>query len=477
MINYNGYNLATLGTINQIKRNILPPNEISTLNIPARPGLLVLMKKHGARVIQVEMTLKGTTQEELVAKAETLGTVLDTMEDVEITFADEPSRTYYGMVQDEIDKDDVTNKLGKVKFSILCANPYKYGPEQTVTVDATNKVAVTNTGTVETFPVIEVTVNNPITFFSAVAPDDYVLIGNPATLDNVQAPGWYRTLTDDLTTLTGWSAGTGGIDGGTVAGAMSLGTKGFKSTNFGAASGWHGPTMQKVLSENLQDFVIRFWVQFDSSAANQSGRAELYLFDAANNNIGKISMVDYLQGFEANFPEVRAGAYGPGKYIMDGSKMSSRSRFNNFYGYIELQRIGKQFKAICMRYDTVKRRVFAGWETKMWDSNNSFQSPLNKVMLHLGQHGTVAVPNMEILKVEVLKVVTASANEVQYIALAGDTLTVDCESGEIFRNGSPAQELYNPATTFISIPPGTTELAFLPEGDVSVELKYKGRWK
>jgi predicted phage tail component-like protein len=140
MINFNGFDLAALGTINQIKRNILPSMFISTRKIAGTVGIQFLKKEYDARRIMVTMTLKADKLED---RADQLAEVLETTNEVPIIIGDQPDRTYYGLLETEINKDDLVENLGRVTFTFLCTDPYKYGPEETANISGAGSINIT----------------------------------------------------------------------------------------------------------------------------------------------------------------------------------------------------------------------------------------------------------------------------------------------------------------------------------------------
>lgn len=477
MINVNSIDLSPYGRVKQIKRNILPPSELSLVDIKGSPGLLLLFKKHGAREIVVTFQIKGTDNTDLQSIAEDLAFVLDSDDVVPITFTDEPGRTYYGIYTGSIEKDDISHRHATVEITFLCPDPYKYAGETTLSVPADGRITVDPGGTVKTYPTLEFVADNAVTFVSCVAPDGHVILGSPATIEDTKVEEWEKVFDDDMATTTGWTTGSTVADNATPAGTIGSDGDNFYATDYSTGSGWHGPAVKKSISNPVQDFKMQAWFFFRSTV-DEVGRAEVYLLDDSNNVVCKVALKELSINQEQTIGELRAGPWGgPGKAMINSAGSSNPYVWNDFEGYLEIERIGNKWSASVIGYKDGK--YYGRMSNKTWiDEDNEVMNPITQVNVHFGQSGTHPVTHtMKVRRVRVYKYNAPGSNQIPYIAEAGDVITVNTHNGEILRNGIPTPWMYNPATKWFALEPGTTDLAFEPSADITAEIRYKGRWK
>ena len=99
-------------------------------DIDGRDGVMVLAEKLSPRSIFVKYILEGDSAGAFRNKYNKLNILLQG-NDVPITFADEPSHTFYGTVEDA---EKVANGalVAISSFSIFCADPFKYGIDTSI---------------------------------------------------------------------------------------------------------------------------------------------------------------------------------------------------------------------------------------------------------------------------------------------------------------------------------------------------------
>jgi len=156
MINFNGVDLGEYLTVNNIDRSILPAQENTTINIPGRAGSLFVKKKDGSKPIPCEITIVEENSGLLRLKLNELASVLGTNTPSALIFSDEPTMTYYGIVDGQTDLDEIV-AIGRGTITFLCPNPYKYETE-TQAVSALGEVSPTVSGNVGTYPIAECTI-------------------------------------------------------------------------------------------------------------------------------------------------------------------------------------------------------------------------------------------------------------------------------------------------------------------------------
>ncbi len=107
---------------------------------------------------------------------------LITDQPVELIFDVEPNRTYLAVVDDSFDPDEFV-KLGMGTITFICPMPYKLGPTQkkVLAIDEGGnlKAEFRNRGSVESNPIIDITVGSPSPFLDVWNDNDYFRISYP----------------------------------------------------------------------------------------------------------------------------------------------------------------------------------------------------------------------------------------------------------------------------------------------------------
>lgn len=479
LITFNGFNLSDYLSIKSIDRGgIIPPREIETESIPQKIGAYKKNVKTGVRIIKAEVKITGDATLSLREKLEVIGDILRTDEDVPIIFNDEPDRTYYGMLQGETNISEVL-EFGKGEISFICVDPYKYGVEEAVDFDASDSLIFNNGTNGDIFPRYEILFNAPATFFSILSSEDQITVGEPVEAEVTPVPREQLILTEGFNNMTGWSATNTAVDGGVVAGTISVDANGnFVPTNFGTGEAWHGPALKKSLPEELQDFQLELYLENKSSGTKTDrpkklGRVELYLLDINDQVIAKFAIRDSYKDYEKTYGDARLGGLSGGKTVIQYT--GKPSYWNNFDGRIFVRRIGKQWSILISKWDGKVHYNRMGKE--YFDSSSAYSQKVAKVQVHFGAFGTQQTTNMLLDVMRVWKINSVLIPEIPYIVDANDLVVIDTSTGSILKNGDPWMTELDQISNFFSLNPGSTNLEFYPEGVTSsIQTWYRKRW-
>lgn len=127
--------------------------EINRRVIPGRKGSIRTSKRKKERKLGITFTLKGDSLANLREKTDELSSILNTEDDVPITFSDEPDITYFGIYGEDPDWKEVLYR-GEGTIYFICSDPDKIGSEKTYDI-SNDTVTVVNNGSAETKPVIK----------------------------------------------------------------------------------------------------------------------------------------------------------------------------------------------------------------------------------------------------------------------------------------------------------------------------------
>ncbi|WP_027410372.1 distal tail protein Dit [Anoxybacteroides tepidamans] len=472
---FNGERMDSVVVLRGRKRPPWAPVQRNVLKMPGFPGGYLQNTEIDVRILEVPIFIKGDNLTHLQRVKEDLAAWLVTDEPKELIFDDDPTRIYYAVVDDTFDFEEII-QFGQGTIRFLCPDPYVYGQEQTLNIqyDGNEQTVVAqNNGSAPTYPKFVATFNQPTTFFDIITPSDYMRIGKPVSVEEMEVPREEVMVDDECQSTTGWGSATE-IDG-TATGTMTSDGLKFHVTNYGTGSGWHGPALKKSLSSPIQDFIVEVWVTQRSTAPNQVGRAEFYLLDVNNRTLGKMAMKDWMKDTHLNYGEARIGDSAQGTTIINYA--GNHKVWNDFYGILRLSRIDNLWTAYIGKYDINTGKHYARLTETFRDVDGKWDDPLAQIVVHLGARANYPTTIQFIDKVKVWKVNQNTTLEVPYIAQAGDVIEIDHATNAIFKNGEPFLSAKDFGANFFALERGQTEIAINPAGVATVQMTFRERWR
>src|SRR5690554_1680943 len=188
---FNGVNLSEQFTnketgayfiVNEVRGRGLQGEENTLIGVAGMDGAYLSQRRKPVRYLEVDITLKGRSFEDLRRRIDRLNEILDTSKEiVPITFDDESDRTYYGKLDTVVDRLE-KSKIYQATLTFVCPDPYKYGPEKVYQTDQDTFI-IENEGTAEAEPIIELTATQKATFAMVSNGEEYMMIGKPAEVD------------------------------------------------------------------------------------------------------------------------------------------------------------------------------------------------------------------------------------------------------------------------------------------------------
>lgn len=318
-VTFAGVELSQYFYIQRINRSVLPPREISLLDVPARHGSYFANARYGVRKIDIELTVLASTPTQYMETLRILAFCLDVEEPSELVISDDADKFYYAILSGETDMTNQLMTVGSGTLSFICPDPFAYSTTNKLISPVNRKFTFNNEGTTTTFPKFTVNFENEATFVSFISPEGIILIGNPSEPDQIVLPKTQYILNDAMASTSGWVNAGNVLDAGRQnAGAIvvkdgsAIGASSFGTGTVGAKT-WHGPAVRKDLVSLVKDFTVKARIDFyslDGTVAldgNQKGRLEIYLFNQNGGKIGKLVMRDSYKNFEYNEPEIYIG--------------------------------------------------------------------------------------------------------------------------------------------------------------------------
>lgn len=499
---FNGRHSSEFGIlVNKVSRSILPPLTDRSIKIPARDGTFHFGTDVGVREFKIEITYSAANATDLLQKARDIGRWLLTDEEAEIIFDQEPDKSYYGFLVGNTDIESLVS-TGFTTFTIQCPDPYAYGAEIQSPTYTSSPITVTTTGQEDTYPMFTATFNTPATFFSISDGENYVHVGSPSSAETTSIPKETRVLQDNGESTAQWLP-YNYADNATITGTIDTNGWALYPSSYGSASGWHGAAIKRMIGTPITDFRMESWIKFSSSAQKEKGRIEIYMLDPNGVDIGKIAIKDIWDN-EDTMVEARAGRQTGGYFFVDyigtsyikkrkqtvkkkvkGKYVNTTetitegfSRYSDFYGKLMLERIGQWWKCYIIRLDFKTGKELDRFEYRFYDSGNSYNQQVAGVAIHFGQYGTEPVINSALVSaIELYQINTVTQTDIPLIFQTGDVLTIDCESGAVYKNGERFLSELNIGSKFFSLSGGTTNnLAFEPQDKCNLVVYHRGRY-
>ncbi|MEH7507301.1 distal tail protein Dit [Priestia megaterium] len=436
-----------------IEKVNLPPlanSIVTTKDIPMKSGKLMVDQKFDSRSIPIEIAIVSPSTQEYFETQSKLAEWLFYKTPQPIIFSERPNITYYAILEGGTDLDRIA-RVGKGTVNLVCHDPHGYGTTNKVAIDLTkDSTPLINMGNMETSPILDFTMNKNVTDFFIATPNQALYFGEPFDpADKTPVDLSPIVMNDDCSTTSTWTQVTSwDVDGGVIRGA-GMTSNGYTfgqgatdgKKDYGVASGlWHGSSMVYSLNKEVQDFEIEMEVGFKSTDKKQKGRVELYFLDSSNRQLGKIALKDIDSAIDNPIFEARLGARNGFNKQIQYTYGAKRGVFKDFNGHMKIGRRGRHWHVFIAKLDGVNNYVARSYKS-ITDTWKKFGDKIAKIQIHIGAYGNdPPVDSMWIGNVKVEEFLSKGSNQVEYVFKKNDRIIVNCETGEITKNGVPAMD-------------------------------------
>ena len=473
-VKIDGVDLSVFGRVIDLRKDVMPPREWTTIDIPTVEGAYLGNKKISARVWEIDFKFIGDVE----TQRRGLAAILESDKPLPLEYSALPNVRFYCVFQGEsmIDREAHT---GDVTLQFLVPDPYGIGSTETATIGAGNGTAnlyVNSDAAV--WPIITATFQAGSSFFALADNDgNYIMIGDSGDVEKEIIPYEQRIMWEEFDSLTGWAPWTGKTDGGVIDGTMQTnGTRFYAAdTGEGGVVGlWHGPALVKTLPEPLQDFLIEFRATQQSMTPDQQGRVELYMLDANGRQVAKLIIRDSDPSTITNYAFARLGEGDNMRYLIENKD----TRLNNFYnGTLRIRRDGQQINTNIARYDAAGNITYQVGG-RYFDVHRQYMAPITQIAVAIQQRGDRPLSQSfaDDIKIYKLNQPQDYPNTTDQLFYAGDVLKINTKTGAVTRNGIPIVGKIHPQSTFFQLKPGGNTLGVRATGSVSVNIEYERRW-
>jgi predicted phage tail component-like protein len=523
---------------NEINRNITADITENIQDIPGMVGQLFQGNSYGQKVFDLEVTIQADSERDRVQKFHDLATLIMQTGYAEypMVFSDEAEYTYYGHFSavSKPERISQTSHWAKFTLTFSCSDPKGYGEYELINLPS-NPITLTPNGTTECYPVFTCMPKKDVKKIAITDEDgNYVFIGAEVDPDTGNSPINREplVLNDPCNTLATWTKITStsltweldnGVIGGdmtTTPNAMRVSTTSDGYANYGSPveGKWHGPVRLQWLPGSYDDYRIRVRFVNKQKYNRAQGKVEMYLLDPNGARLGKLMLKDngteskvVFVGFKLyNGTKNRDLYYGPGTIkkgksktitlkIKNGTKTvkekgktktiqqwktvkldedSDTSTFTNFYGYLELEKIGNKYRINIMKLDDNSNPAWSKPITKTWtDTKNEFPKDLAGIAFYAAKYDIYEDTTQPITRyrnndlmvsdVKVWNIIDggngASLTEPTVIAHKGDEVKINCEDRTVYKNGDYYMKKLYIGSDFPTMQGGITQtFAFEP---------------
>ncbi|HDW8003310.1 TPA: phage tail family protein [Bacillus cereus] len=465
------------------KRPTWAPVKRNFLSVPGYTGARLLNTQTEMRVLSIPVGIIVPEGSDLETMKEEIAEWLITGQPAELIFDAEPNRTYLAVVEDTFDPDEfVTLGIGTIKF--ICPMPYKLGPTRTVgfQTDGSGLIAsVQNKGTVESEPIIEIEVENPSTFLDVWRGNEYFRIGYPLQVNQLPVERKQRVMWDEMSTIIGWT-NVSEFEDAKGGGVLKTNGNQVYVTDYGdnTYKGHHGAIMKKSIPGGpLQDFIMSSYVRFISSSYVQMGRVEIALLDESSKPVARLSMNDVFWEAEETHGFAKLAYPGhPAEQTMINTRGKYSNTWNNFYGRLQVYRIGNEWEFFITKFAEGTEIDDAGAKARWVDADGILMNKVAQIQLSITQWwNNDPAQTITVDDIKVWKVNQNTSDNPPYIIEQGDKVRIDTEKSLVSINGASAINLKDLFSDYPKIDKGQNKLEIMPANIGKAKVIYRERYR
>lgn len=522
--------LTQLIRVFDIKRDVMPERVNTSVDVPSRHGAYYTGYKYGIRKVSVDFLLIAEGENSLEDFKRSLAFMLDMETPAKLRFSDDPDRYLYAVLDGATEVAEVLDD-GRGTLTFICHDPFLYSAtEKEFTADSTGLVVINNQGTTTTDPRFKIDFKGDCGFIALVSPDGVIQMGNTQEVDAVALPKQERLLNLNMTTASGWtvnSASTRLKTTANVRGAIGTTLVGVKPTSYGASTaGWTGPSIRRDLPASLDTsgsaryFEATFMLEFKSEKAGQittstvrrsidsaqKGTLEASILDENNNYLAGIRFQDSTVYHDMTIPEFWVGGqrvwrddlkkpapkkerytYKSGGKVKTGYRnvyADEVGRWNDFYGSITIKKFWNRIVFDLQKIEKVKgvRKVVARKTHTHYLSDTQKNQRAKSVQAWFGRYSNEPfIDKMAVNQVLFSKLNTTGSYDIPNTFQEGDQLIVDCESNQVFLNGSLFMDQVDIGSEFFEVVAGETEVklihsSFTGVAQPTLKVNIREKW-
>ncbi|WP_188453802.1 phage tail domain-containing protein [Virgibacillus oceani] len=458
--------------------HIFSPNaERTKLTVPGMAGSHQSNYRMGERKVHIALQIESDTMIEYDEIKHKIYELFYTEKEFSIIRDLTPDKEIFVIQEGDYDIENITQSDGEFSLTLTMLDPYLYGPELTPPFPS-DVAIVTNNGTADADPIIELEVMAPITFAMVQNQnDEYMMIGRPAPVEQEPVEEYTKLINDNMSTLVGWGDAVTVTDGYLGGEIESDGIR-FFPRSFGTAVAplrWQGPGLVKSLPEEVQDFEMNVTVR-NENVGWETGMVEAYLLDSLDRQIVRIHLSDSWKESANINGRVQLGHDEYQRFPFMTSAPDNHRDWNNFYGIMKLQRRGNRWWFYFARISDDKR-VQISHKHYIPPIEGIFQEKVAKVQIVFRKWPNTETTRMGVYHLNFWKINDLSPDEVPIIADVGDIITFDHVNEELLINGEDKKSLKDFGGSYFGLKPGENQLIVHPSNAFNTNIRFRERFK
>ena len=268
MLIFNNFDLEQYIITEDIDIQELAERRNYSIDVPNRMGDVYTGYKYGQKRITIPFKVDARTTADYTEIVRLIKRQIHTDIPAKLYLPDDLGRYYYAVVED-FTCTEVFVGVGDGSLTFICYDPYAYSEGVKVIESDEDKVlTVTNKGSAETYPLINIAFQNEAHFAQVTNWDGKtILVGSRPSVENESVKPNTVILSDPCESTEEWLPAGNVVDAGRVVeGSATVSDNGnyITSGNFGSSneSTWHGCAIRRNLGENLSDFEVKASVIF-----------------------------------------------------------------------------------------------------------------------------------------------------------------------------------------------------------------------
>ncbi|MGO3375463.1 distal tail protein Dit [Brochothrix thermosphacta] len=488
--------------LEDVENSFMGSLSASSQDVPGMTGAISQGTSIGAKNIILECVCLAKNETERAEKEAYIANVLRpfTTNEVPLKFTTSMDWEMYVNLVDISKSTRLAKATCDFSFTITfeASDPHQYGKMINQEIKE-NPVTITADGYSDVKPVFTCIPDTDITKLAIVDDNgDWAYIGNDVDFMAGETPvnNEPLILDDKCSTTVPWtilknSEVTWRLDGYSD-GGLKIVNDGIQASGFGGnRDGYHGPAFQQYLGQECEDYRVKIRLCNYQNFARARGVVEFYLLDDNGNRIGKLALNDKSNGKDpyvvfnvekgSNLKNIynSPGTTKKGKKTTikvktkNGTKTvtvnkkkktevvyktinlpssTATSTFTNFYGYLEVVKIGNKFTFNIMKLkrDGTGNAWSKPITTTFTDTGNTYNKKLAGVAGYIAKAdiqedktnpvtkysmNTLALTDVKVWNI--LNGGNGITSDQEIIARAGEELRIDSEDGCFYKNGEP----------------------------------------
>ena len=498
LMTFNGVDMSRYFRITDIIRPIGNKRSVSTDNAPLL-GVNIQQVKIGEKEHTIKFTMFAENPVAMESLKHELAGVLKVTEPVKITYGDEPDKYYLGMPVDDVTPDNVARWMQKSEIKILIpdgvahSTTYKdFNSDSDAQVTADKMIFnLTNNGTVEAFPIIQVKHNAENGYIGLVNNNTAFEMGNREEADTgiVKKSEILLDYRDDkISEAFNRAVKNRAItndNGETVTGVSELATLWGRNHiklreqliqgrygNYATGLSWEIPTDAAGEIGSLNDNLFCKQV-FQADAVTQYGFIKVTVSDTDGQFLYGVETFKRSKGLESEFNIF--GSDGKGKYnflkrlTFTGTADKRLNPFSKDRGQFEIKRNDNQVKVYYdgSHYNFVIPEIKGKKSAKIHVTLGAF-------------HDKPIVSNMYLDELVYRKDFVPMMGDIPNRYAMGSTAVINSEDDTVYIDGIAKSSEVVDGSQWLVIPPGNSQLEMYFSSFIkkkpTVTIEFEERW-